>query len=550
MIPVLFRADETAYTSHGIGPISDAGSCIVSEERNGKYELTLTLPYASRHYKELLPRCQILARPNPYDRPQPFRIYKVSKPMWGIVTVNAEHISYDLAGIPVTPFSASSAAEAMDKLKLLSVVDNPFEFSTDVSRAGTMTVAVPTAIRALMGGTEGSLLDTFRGEYKYDRFSVSLLEARGADRGFKILYGKNMTDLQQEENISAVYTGVLPYWRSENDGLVSGSIQNAPGTYDFVRIMPLDLSSSWQEKPTVEQVNAAGAAYAKNNKIGVPAVSLKVSFLPPEATGVNSLEDVRLCDTVLVKFDKLNVEERAQVVKADYDVLRERYTSLELGELRPNIAQTIADISAKADSAVTTPAMAAAIKTATELITGVTGGSAVWGFDDRGKPIELFFLDTDSVTTARDVLRINRNGIGFSTQGVQGPFDTAWTIDGTFYAKYIAAGTIVAEKIANGAITEPKIDNLAVSNDKLGNFSVSNGKLGNGSVSYGKTSFTGTLDQVGVNKANIEVIQGYFTGSAYFSSLNAVQFYIGGRHITPTTVPIGGTYYNLVSWSY
>lgn len=540
MRPILFDANETAYISHGIGTIADATSCKVTEERNGSYELTLTLPITSRHYKELRPRCQILAKPNPYDAPQPFRIYRISKPLKGMVTAYAEHISYDLSGIPVTPFTASSATEAMQKLKLLSVTYNPFTFSTSVTRAGSMTVSVPKAIRALLGGAEGSLLDVFGGEYRFDRYSVALLQSRGADRGFTILYGKNLIDLQQEENISAVYTAVLPYYYSEQDGLVSGDLQQAPGTYDFVRILPLDLSQKWQEKPTVQQVNAAGAAYVKGNNIGIPTVSIKASFVPPGSLGLDSLEEVRLCDTVTVRFDRLGIDTQAKVVKTEYDVLRDRYTSVEIGDLRTNIAKTIVDIEDQAAEAVTSTAMENAIKSATDLITGVTGGSVMWGFDANGKPLELFFLDTDSVSTAREILRINRNGIGFSTQGINGPFDTAWTIKGEFYAKYIVAGTIVADKLANGAVTERAIDSYAVTNPKIGG----------AAVSYGKTSFTGTLDQVGVNKSNIEELFGYFTGSANFASLNAANFYIGGRHITPTTVPIDGTYFNLVSWSW
>lgn len=521
MKPVLYPSTATAFSSFGLGALSDCTSAVVSEERNGAFDLTFSVPITGRHFDEIEDRSLVLAKPNPYDPPQFFRVYRQSKPINGLVTFYAHHVSYDLDGIPVSPFSASTAAQAMQLMKLRSLVDNPFTFSTDLQRSGNMGPKVPTVIRALLGGSEGSLIDTFGGEFVFDNFQVKLLQARGENRGVKIRYGKNLVDLRQERNIESLYTAVLPFW-SNDDDLVQGSIRQAPGTFDFVRVLPLDISQDFDGKPTAAQLNEAADEYVTKNRISTPTVSLTVQVVPPGSLGIGSLEEVHPWDTLQVQFERLGVDAEAQVVAYTFDVLTEKYLTLELGDRRSSIADTIVGISKEIGRAPTTTAMQQAIKNATDLITGVSGGSVAWGFNNSGQPIELYFLDTNDKSTAQNVLRINRNGIGFSTNGVAGPFDTAWTIDGSFYAKYIAAGTIVADKIGTGAVTEPKIAGLAVTNTKIGG----------GAVSYGKTSFTGTLDQVGVNKSNIEAINALFVGRLGVANLIVNgEFYFGNRQI-------------------
>ena len=100
MKPVLYPSQETAFGSNGLGILTDAASCVITEERNGAFELEMTYPVSGIHYKEIAPRCIILAKPNPVDDPQPFRVYRTTKPMGGLVTIYGEHISYDLAGVP------------------------------------------------------------------------------------------------------------------------------------------------------------------------------------------------------------------------------------------------------------------------------------------------------------------------------------------------------------------------------------------------------------------------------------------------------------------
>ncbi len=477
MKPVLYPSQETAFGSNGLGILTDAASCVITEERNGAFELEMTYPVSGIHYKEIAPRCIILAKPNPVDDPQPFRVYRTTKPMGGLVTVYGEHISYDLAGVPASPFAAESAPDAMEKLKSSSAIPTPFSFWTDKDTAGTMGITAPVALRSLLGGREGSVLDVYGGEYKFDRYTVRLYNQRGQNRGASIRYGKNLTDLTQDENIAGVYTGVYPYWSSMEGALVQlpEKILPAPGNYDFTRIMTLDLSSELQEPPTQDQLRARAEAYMKANNIGVPKVSLTVSFVPLEQTeeykDIGLLERVELCDTVNVEFPPLGVSATAKCVRTVYDALLDRYKSVELGDARTNIADTIAAQQQKIEQAPDKTFVQQAVDSATGQITGNKGGYVVLHSSTGSKePDEILIMDTPDIKTAVKVWRWNKAGLGYSAHGYNGPYGLAMTQDGSIVADFITAGTL------NAALA--KVINLDASNINTGSLNASLIKTG------------------------------------------------------------------------
>ncbi len=477
MKPVLYPSQETAFGSNGLGVLTDAASCVITEERNGAFELEMTYPVSGIHYKEIAPRCIILAKPNPVDDPQPFRVYRITKPMGGLVTVYGEHISYDLAGVPASPFAAESAPDAMEKLKSSSAIPTPFSFWTDKDTAGTMGITAPVALRSLLGGREGSVLDVYGGEYKFDRYTVRLYNQRGQNRGASIRYGKNLTDLTQDENIAGVYTGVYPYWSSMEGALVQlpEKILPAPGNYDFTRIMTLDLSSEFQEPPTQDQLRARAEAYMKANNIGVPKVSLTVSFVPLEQTeeykDIGLLERVELCDTVNVEFPALGVSATAKCVRTVYDALLDRYKSVELGDARTNIADTIAAQQQKIEQAPDKTFVQQAVDSATGQITGNKGGYVVLHSSTGSKePDEILIMDTPDIKTAVKVWRWNKAGLGYSSYGYNGPYGLAMTQDGSIVADFITAGTL------NAALA--KVINLDASNINTGSLNASLIKTG------------------------------------------------------------------------
>ena len=457
MKPILFPSTATEFTTQGLGALSDAISCIVTEERNGLYELEMQYPQSGIHFSEIQNRCIVYAIPSPYREAQPFRVYRITRPINGIATIYAQHISYDLAGIPVNPFTAGSAAEALSGMASHTAVESPFSFWTDKSTTANFSVLVPSASRSVLGGVEGSILDVYGGEYLFDKFLVRLYNQRGNDNGVVIRYGKNLTDVEQDANISSVATGVLPYWVGAEGELVQGNIVNVDGTFDFVRIMTIDFSSDFENQPTASELETRAMQYIKSNKIGVPSVSISVSFVQLEQTeeykDLALLEKCDLCDTVTVQFEALGINAKAEIVRIITDVLLERYESVEVGDIRANIAYTIADQQQKIEKSPTTSAMQKAINNATNQITGNKGGYVILHSSTGSKePDEILIMDTPNISTATKVWRWNKSGLGYSSSGYNGPYGLAMTQDGAIVADFITTGVLTANLIKAGVL--------------------------------------------------------------------------------------------------
>ena len=522
MIPILYDSIETEYKTNGLGRLPDALSCVVEEERNGLYELTMQYPVKGRHYKDIRNTRKILAIPSDGAEPQPFEIYKISKPMSGRVTVQARHVSYQLSYVPVAPFTAVNVSDALDGLKSHSAEANPFTFWTDKGTEANFTVAAPTSLRKLLGGMDGSILDVYGGEYEFDRYTVKLHAARGADNGVTLLYGKNITDIKQEESIESTYTGVFPYWSSSDGELVmlpekvlhSDNAANFP----YQRTIVLDLSSNWQEAPTEDQLRAAARSYMKANNIGVPSVNLTVSFVAlwqtKEYKDVAPLERVHLCDTVHVYFPKLDVSASSKVVKTTWNVLKDRYDSIKLGTISASLAGTIAEQStALEDSEKKNDARARglqkAIENATEKITGIYSRSGViqTHYNDDDEAYEQTIADNKDLSQAKKVWRWNLGGLGFSATGYNGPYTTAITQDGHIVADFIDTGTLDASKANITNINASNINTGTVKNAKnndnywnllTGEFKTTNGTFVNAKVTgtFKSTSSAGYYQEI------------------------------------------------------
>lgn len=456
MIPILYSPTTTSFTTGGIGKLIDAGSCIVTEERNGSYELEMTYPITGHLYDEIKQRSIIFAKPSPAQSEQPFRVYRITKPLNKVVTIYAAHISYDLSGIPVKNFTSQSVQAALTALTTSSVISNPFTFWSDKTNSGVMEIETPTPCRTILS----NILDVYGGEYEFDKYTVKLHSLRGFDNGVSIKYGKNLTDLEQDENCSNVYTGVLPYWTG-NDTTISGSVVNAPGTYDFTRILPVDFTSNFEEQPSTAQLDNAATNYISDNNIGIPEVNLTVSFVhlnqTEEYKNLGIFERVELGDTIKVEFAAMGVSSTARCVKTVYNTLLERYDNVELGEVKKSLADTISSqtssiIDISKNSGVSS-AVKAAIMAASEAITGQKGGSVIL-HDTRGgnKPNELLFLDNDDISQAQKVWRFNLSGFGYSSNGYEGPYTTAITRDGSIVADFITTGSMDAARITAGIL--------------------------------------------------------------------------------------------------
>ena len=466
MKPRLYAEDETEFESNGLGPLSDALACTVEENRNGAFELTMDYPVTGVLFDELKHGSIIFAPTNDSGTPQPFRVCEISTPLSGVVTIRAKHISYQLSHVPVSPFTAGSCTAALQGIKSHAAEQCPFDFWTDKESTADFSVEAPTSARSLLGGVTGSVLDVYGGEYEFDRYTVKLHNARGRDSGVVIAYGKNLVDLNQEESIESTITGVYPYYKDTGGNVLelpekvvsSESAQNFP----YPRTVPLDCSQVWQEVPTVEQLRAYATSYVKKEGIGVPSVSLKVSFVPlwqtDEYKAIAPAERLNLCDIATVRFEKLGVNARAKVVQTVYDVLAGRYESVTLGEASTNLADTIVDQDKAISEKPSSSELEAAAANATAWITGNKGGYVVLRKNADGQPYELLIMDKPTIEEAVKVWRFNNSGLGYSSTGYNGTYGLAMTQDGQIVADYITTGTLTANLIRTGVIKSVKDD--------------------------------------------------------------------------------------------
>ena len=457
MKPILYDADRTSFPAgvdNGLGVLADAMSCKVTQELNGQYELELRYPVGGIHYKEIALRSILRATVGPDGKLQPFRVYRIVPGMNGTAAIYARHIAYDLGGYVVSPFTAADAPSAVAAIKSHAMPTSfPFVLTTDKTTVATMAVTVPSSAWGLLGGQRGSLLDVYGGEYEFDEWAVRLLTRRGADRGVSVRYGKNLTDLTQDASCANCYTGVVPYWRG-SDITVTAAPVYAEGDFGYTRLMPLDLSSGFEQQPTQEQLQAAAASYIKQNRIGVPAVSWDVKLaLLAQSSGyedVAFLEQIYLGDTVGVYFHRLGVDAKARVNKIVWDCLLDRYDSVALGSVKANIAATIAGQQKEIDAKPSVSLVEQISSSLAAALLGANGGSVrLLDTNGDGEPDELYIADDPDPTKAKKVWRFNYEGWAASSTGYNGPYTMGATIAGGIQAWMITAANLVAGTIAS-----------------------------------------------------------------------------------------------------
>lgn len=465
MIPILYEATETRFVSNGLGRLSAATSCFVKEERNGEYELEMQYPIAGPLFGELQESRIISAVPADGKERQPFRIYRITKGINGIAIINAEHISYQLSLVPVMPFTATTAPETVIKLKANATETIPFDLWTDITTEANYTQRIPKSFRACLGGSQGSFLDTYGGEFEWDNWTVKIHASRGLNKGVTIRYGKNLTDLEQEENIQDTYTGIVPYWyKEETETLVTLPekvvMSDNADRFPFHRVLPHDFTSNFEQEPSAEALRTAAQNYVRNNNIGIPKVSLDVSFVAlwqtDEYKDRANQERINLCDTVTVVFEELGVSSTAKVIETKYNVLLDRYESIKIGEAKSSFADTFVkeqqETQVQIDAAKSE--VQKAVEIATDLINNGFGGYVTFKPNADGDFEELLIMDTKDPETATKVWRWNLNGLGYSANGYNGPYTSAITMDGHIVADFVDTGTLNANIIKAGILSD------------------------------------------------------------------------------------------------
>ena len=541
MKPILFDGSATNFNTNGLGVLSDCKSCLVTEERNGIYEVEFEYPITGVRYESITTGRVILVSHDERKDLQPFIIYRISRPISGIVTVNAHHISYKLNNVIVAPYTASSVSGALSGLRSHAITSNPFTFWTDKSSSGSFAVDTPSPVRALLGGVQGSILDAFGGgEYEFDNYSVKLYAHRGNNNGVTIRYGKNMTSITADTDADGLYNSVVPYWTDGSGTVVYGSVVSGSGgiiqeetwtdergvvmqdeqgitlTFNAIlqRVSVMDLSNYFDEAPTAAQLHIRAQAILNSNTPWIPKENIRIDFVAlwqtEEYKDIAMLERVRLCDTVTVQYAKLGVDATAKVIRVVWDALAERYSEIELGTAKTSFADTIlAETDEKLKEYPSKSFLEEAVDHATQQITGGLGGNIVIVRDGNGDPVELLIMDTKDKATAVNVWRWNLGGLGHSSNGYNGPFDdVAITQDGQINANLITTGQLDAAQV--------NVVNLDADN-------ITTGTISANMINGGRLKLGGS----GNNDGYIEMYDADGNRIGYWNAANFVNEYNG-----------------------
>ncbi len=558
MIPILYEKTETAFNSNGICRLPDMIAGKVTEERNGMFIAEFEYPVEGRYFSEIKIG-RIIWCSCSQGRKQPFEIYESSKPINGRVIFYARHLTYRANFIPVTPFTATgvSATDALNALKTNAMISCDFTMESTILTLNTYKQNEVAPLRGRLGGVEGSILDVWGGEYEWDydftnqRPKIKLWQNRGQNTGVQIRYGKNLTDLKQDESIENMITGVVLYYKDDVQCIYSDVKQrDVGGQYTTMpRIGIIDVTGDYPETvPTKAQLNAKAETYLNNHDIGIPKISLDVSFVnladTEEYKNVAVLERVQLCDTVTVEFEKLGVNATAKVVKTVWDFLNDRYESIELGNSRTNISSVIVEQDNVIKNEVpSTVDMQSAIDAATRRITGNNGGYVVIKSTETGYPEEILIMNSPDKDLATAVWRWNQAGLGFSKSYSAMSYPLAMTVDnegnGYINADFITAGqmsgdriianTLNGDRIEGASITAGKIAGGTITGDKIAGTTITGGNLADGCISAAKIN----------------------AGAVTAAKLDTYALYVNGLPLAGATYDCRSTWDNggsLISW--
>ena len=488
-IMILHDKTNNNWNSQGLGPLHEAMNPKVTRERNGTYELTFTYPVKGVLFKKLVVGRWIVADAGPSRtaKAQRFEIAEITKPKNGIVTVYCEHYRYQLLRSIVklgSKFENINAQTALNQLKNQMEPKGDFTFYSDVTTRSSIDFSDLSKFnnaQEVLGGVQGSILDNFGGEYLFNNNQVRLLANAGIERNVIIAYGKNLTDISQEESIENTFTSVYGWAKLDGEDeqvitlpetyIDSGYVDN----YTQRRIQMVDFSD---KKPkNVSALREMVKSYIKTNKIGIPKVSIKTSYVDLASSVMDEelkhLEELDLCDWVTVLFNELEIHTSAQIIKTVWNVSLDKFDSLELGETATNMSKVLSESQPDTNKLIDKVTwLEEAQKEASNLLNNPGKGHVVI-YPSFADPQEILIMDTKDVNTAKNVWKWNAGGLGFSSTGYKGTYELAMTNNGAIVADRITVGVLRAIKIIGVSISGSTFETIG----NFGKILIENGNI-------------------------------------------------------------------------
>lgn len=351
MIPKLYEANGEVL----IGSLHNGIKGITTEERNGLFEIEYIYPYFAPYIEKIIRGNIIVADANDKLKNQKFRIYRISKPISGKVTILARHISYDLLRdfIESIEIENQSCEYALNSIFRASQFSKHFVGVSDIINAQNFSISDVDALKAI-AGTRGSILDTYGtgAELLRDNTTIKVLNKRGHDNGVTIEYKKNLTGFNYTLDETGLITRIRAFAkkREENEEVIVYSnprFIDSPKINDYETpfIQAIDFSEEFDDKnpPTPEKLRLLAEKYFIDNKCDIPKMNYKIEFVPlSKCAGYEGIEDqIGLCDLVTIKNSMYNITTITKVIKTKYDFLKDKYESMELGEAKTTLSNIV-----------------------------------------------------------------------------------------------------------------------------------------------------------------------------------------------------------------
>lgn len=445
----LFGQTDTTFTTNGDVVILPLRA-IVHKEDNGDFYLDLT---TSLRYVDDLTEGRIIVAPTPQGE-QAFRISNVQQTK-NKLTTRCWHVFYDTENYLIEDSRAvnMNLNAALDHFNSNTTPESPFTTLSDVPGTATLYIIRKSYYEAI----QEAIARWGSGHLVRDNFTIEIRENIGQDNGVEVRYGKNLKDITVEYNWDAVVTQLMPVGYDGimlEDKYIYGDI-----SYDipYTKCVHFDQSID-QEAYKDESGNVDQEAYAEALRADLFAQAqayIELNQYPHVnyqlAANLEKVSDIG--DTIYVDDERLGVKITTNLIAYDYDCILKKYTNLEFGNFKKQLSNLITNITAQTEQIVqeNTQILQLGIESelnqAQEKIWGALGSSYVIYEGDK-----ILVVDSLPKETATNVIMINNGGIAFSNTGINGTFNSAWTIDNVFNAQQINVVNFTADLIKGGTL--------------------------------------------------------------------------------------------------
>ncbi|HAP6174900.1 TPA: hypothetical protein J8O93_001275 [Enterococcus faecium] len=480
---------EHLYDTQGLGALSDWLTATVSNKLNGAEIFQGTYSINGTNADLIVEGRIIQCYVDENRAKQRLRIYYAKTSVIGnTIEVKAEPIFNDIRKSVLNKYDSGTekitATQAWQNAKVLAkpAIPSQFSFSSLVDTLANVKIEKANFLE-FFGGKEGSILDRFHGEFLKDNNTLRHEKSLGTDHKIKAIYTKNLTGLDLEIDAQSVLVGVYPFISSSSEGEDEITLPEEVIFTDYVDDYPAGYVSfvDFKDKATdVATLREAAKDWLKTNiDKQKPQVSGSIELVPlRHQRGYEKfvdLEKVSMGDGVDVYHPQLKVNMSARIVEYTFNVLTNSYDKLVVGNVKTNFLEnTENNVSNLINDAIDQLKNGGEISDLindivdhqTDMITGQNGGYVL--LDPKEAPSRILIMDTPDKNTARNVLQINNAGIGFSKTGINGTYDTAWTLDGGFNASFITAGEIVGITIRGTTLISDGTDyRTSIANGKM-----------------------------------------------------------------------------------